>query len=212
MGKLDGKVAAITGGTRSIGRGIADAFVREGASVVVNGRDEAKGKACLDEMAAGDRAAFFAGDASKQEAVEGLVDFTIDHYGRLDIMVLNSGGVQHDRAGGPDDRRGVEVRDRLEPQPRVLGDAPGAAAHDPAGVRAHHRDVVGRGQARQAGHPRLRHLQARRQRAREGAPPTRSARSGSRSTPCSPASSRPTSCGPPAPTRRSPWASARTTR
>ena len=43
MGKLDGKVAAITGGTRSIGRGIADAFVREGASVVVNGRDEAQG-------------------------------------------------------------------------------------------------------------------------------------------------------------------------
>lgn len=94
MGKLEGKVAAITGGTRSIGRGIADAFVREGASVVVNGRDETKGKACLDEMGAGDRAAFFPGDASKQEAVEGLVDFTIDHYGQLDIMVLNSGGVR----------------------------------------------------------------------------------------------------------------------
>ena len=93
MGKLDGKVAAITGGTRSIGRGIADAFVREGASVVVNGRDEAKGQVCLDEMGAGERAAFFAGDASKQEAVEGLVDFAIDRYGQLDIMVLNSGGV-----------------------------------------------------------------------------------------------------------------------
>ena len=94
MGKLDGKVAAITGGTRSIGRGIADAFLREGASVVVNGRDEAKGQACLEEMGAGDRAAFFAGDASKQDAVEGLVDFAIDHYGQLDIMVLNSGGVK----------------------------------------------------------------------------------------------------------------------
>lgn len=93
MGKLDGKVAAITGGTRSIGRAIADAFIREGASVVVNGRDEAKGKVCLDEMDAGDRADFFAGDASKQEAVEGLVDFTIDRFGQLDIMVLNSGGV-----------------------------------------------------------------------------------------------------------------------
>jgi 3-hydroxybutyrate dehydrogenase len=93
MGKLDGKVAAITGGTRSIGRGIADAFVREGASVVVNGRDEQKGQVCIKEMNAGDRAAFYGGDASKQATVEGLVDFAIDHFGHLDIMVLNSGGV-----------------------------------------------------------------------------------------------------------------------
>lgn len=95
MGKLEGKVAAITGGTRSIGRAMADAFLREGASVVVNGRDEAKGAACLAEMNAGDKAAFFAGDASKQATVEGLVDFTIERYGQLDIMCLNSGGVQN---------------------------------------------------------------------------------------------------------------------
>jgi len=94
MGKLDGKVACITGGTRSIGRGIADAFVAEGATVVVNGRDPAKGQACLDEMGAGDRAAFFPGDASKQATVEGLIDFTIERFGRLDICCLNSGGVQ----------------------------------------------------------------------------------------------------------------------
>ncbi|WP_420452282.1 SDR family NAD(P)-dependent oxidoreductase [Ilumatobacter sp.] len=93
MGKLDGKVACITGGTRSIGRGMADAFLAEGAKVVVNGRDEAKGQECLDEMGAGDDAAFFGGDASKQEAVEGLVDFTIERYGQLDICCLNSGGV-----------------------------------------------------------------------------------------------------------------------
>ena len=50
MGKLEGKVAAITGGTRSIGRAMADAFIREGASVVINGRDEAKGQAAVNEM------------------------------------------------------------------------------------------------------------------------------------------------------------------
>jgi 3-hydroxybutyrate dehydrogenase len=94
MGKLDGKVACITGGTRSIGRAMADAFLAEGGKVVVNGRDEAKGQACLDEMDAGDNAAFFAGDASKQAAVEGLIDFTIERYGQLDICCLNSGGVQ----------------------------------------------------------------------------------------------------------------------
>jgi len=93
MGKLDGKVACITGGTRSIGRAMADAFLAEGAKVVVNGRDAAKGQQCLDEMNAGDNAAFFAGDASKQDAVEGLIDFTIERYGQLDICCLNSGGV-----------------------------------------------------------------------------------------------------------------------
>jgi NAD(P)-dependent dehydrogenase (short-subunit alcohol dehydrogenase family) len=93
MGKLDGKVACITGGTRSIGRGMADAFLAEGAKVVVNGRDEAKGQQCLAEMNGGDDVAFFAGDASKQDAVEGLIDFTIERYGQLDICCLNSGGV-----------------------------------------------------------------------------------------------------------------------
>ena len=93
MGKLEGKVACITGGTRSIGRGIAEAFLAEGASVVVNGRDDTKGQTCLDEMGAGDRAAFYGGDASKQATVEGLIDFTIERYGQLDICCLNSGGV-----------------------------------------------------------------------------------------------------------------------
>jgi 3-hydroxybutyrate dehydrogenase len=95
MGKLEGKVACITGGTRSIGRAMADAFVAEGAKVVVNGRDEAKGRRCLEEIGAGDDADFFAGDASKQHVVEGLVDFTIERYGQLDICCLNSGGVQN---------------------------------------------------------------------------------------------------------------------
>ena len=93
MGKLDGKVACITGGTRSIGRAMADAFLAEGAKVVVNGRDPEKGAACLAEMDAGDDADFFAGDVSKQEAVEGLIDHTIERYGQLDICCLNSGGV-----------------------------------------------------------------------------------------------------------------------
>ena len=93
MGKLDGKVAAITGGTRSIGRAMADAFLAEGASVVINGRDEVKGNAALAEMGSPERTAFYAGDAAKQSTVEGLVDFTVERFGQLDIMCLNSGGV-----------------------------------------------------------------------------------------------------------------------
>lgn len=95
MGKLEGKVAAITGGTRSIGRAMADAFLAEGAKVVVNGRDEAKGAACLAEMDAGDNAAFYPGDASTQAVNEGIVDFAVERYGQLDILCLNSGGVQN---------------------------------------------------------------------------------------------------------------------
>jgi NAD(P)-dependent dehydrogenase (short-subunit alcohol dehydrogenase family) len=93
MGKLDGKVACVTGGTRSIGRGIAEALLAEGASVVVNGRDQAKGEMALKEMDAGSRVAFYAGDARQQSAVEGLIDFTVDKFGHLDICCLNSGGV-----------------------------------------------------------------------------------------------------------------------
>jgi NAD(P)-dependent dehydrogenase (short-subunit alcohol dehydrogenase family) len=74
---------------------MAEAFLAEGATVVVNGRDVAKGEACLAELNAGDRAAFFPGDASKQATVEGLVDFTIEKFGQLDICCLNSGGVKN---------------------------------------------------------------------------------------------------------------------
>ena len=92
-GTLTGKVACITGGTRSIGRAMAEAFLAEGARVVVNGRDEVKGAAAVAEMGGGDNVAFYGGDVSKQSAVEGLIDFTIAHYGQLDVCCLNSGGV-----------------------------------------------------------------------------------------------------------------------
>jgi len=95
MSKLQGKVACITGGTRSIGRAMAEAFLAEGARVVINGRDKTKGERCLEDIGAGDRAAFFPGDASRQDTVEGLVDFTIAQFGQLDICCLNSGGVLH---------------------------------------------------------------------------------------------------------------------
>ncbi|HQV56523.1 MAG TPA: SDR family NAD(P)-dependent oxidoreductase [Ilumatobacteraceae bacterium] len=95
MGKLDGKVAAITGSTRSIGRAMAEAFLREGASVVVNGRDQAKGEQAIAEMGGGDRLALFVGDAAKQSTAEGIVDYAVERFGKLDIMCLNSGGVQH---------------------------------------------------------------------------------------------------------------------
>jgi 3-hydroxybutyrate dehydrogenase len=90
--KLDGRVALITGGTRGIGRGIAEAFLAEGASVVVNGRSPEKGTQALAEMAAGDRAHFIAGNVQQRADVEAMIDGTVERYGRLDILVNNAGG------------------------------------------------------------------------------------------------------------------------
>ncbi|MEM9134938.1 MAG: SDR family oxidoreductase [Actinomycetota bacterium] len=92
MGVLDGQVACITGGTRGIGRATAQAFLREGASVVVNGRDPAKGRQALDEMGAGERAHFIAGDVKKREDCEAIVEGTVERYGKIDILFANAGG------------------------------------------------------------------------------------------------------------------------
>jgi 3-hydroxybutyrate dehydrogenase/3-oxoacyl-[acyl-carrier protein] reductase len=89
---LEGKVAAITGGTRGIGRGIAEAFLAEGASVAISGRSPEKGAQALEEMGAGDRAVFVAGDAATQAGAEAVPDAAVEAFGRLDILVNNAGG------------------------------------------------------------------------------------------------------------------------
>jgi len=89
---LTGKVAAITGGTRGIGRGIAEALLAAGASVAVNGRNPEKGAIALSEMAAGDRAIFVPGDVTQQQDVENFIDTTITKFGKVDILINNAGG------------------------------------------------------------------------------------------------------------------------
>ena len=90
--RLAGRVAAITGGTRGIGRGIAEAYLAEGAQVVLSGRTVEKGERALEEMNAGDNAHFIAGDARNQADVEAFVDGAIERYGKVDILVNNAGG------------------------------------------------------------------------------------------------------------------------
>ncbi|WP_310962507.1 SDR family NAD(P)-dependent oxidoreductase [Nocardioides terrisoli] len=92
MGSLEGKVAVITASTRSIGLGIAAAYLREGAQVVISSRSEDKGKQALAELGGLNRAHFIAADATKREDVERLIDETVAHFGGLDIVVLNAGG------------------------------------------------------------------------------------------------------------------------
>jgi NAD(P)-dependent dehydrogenase (short-subunit alcohol dehydrogenase family) len=89
--QLAGRVAVITGGTRGIGLAIARAYLDEGARVVINGRDEARGKEAVEELAADDRVLFVPGDVTRREDVDQLVDTAVNHFGRLDIMVNNVG-------------------------------------------------------------------------------------------------------------------------
>lgn len=89
---LDKKVAVITGGTRGIGRGIAEAFAAAGAAVVLSGRSPDKGQQALNEMGIGDRAMFVPCDVRRQADVNHLVDQAAQRYGSVDIMVNNAGG------------------------------------------------------------------------------------------------------------------------
>ena len=92
MGELEGRVAVVTGGSRGVGRAIVEAFLDAGASVVVNGRSEEKGRQALEELDAGDAAHFVAGDVMVCEDCERVVDAASERYGRIDILVNNAGG------------------------------------------------------------------------------------------------------------------------
>jgi 3-hydroxybutyrate dehydrogenase len=89
---LDGRVAAVTGGTRGIGRAIAEALHAEGARVAMSGRTEAKGRAALEEMGGGDDLFFAAGDARIRADVERFIDQAVEALGPVDILVNNAGG------------------------------------------------------------------------------------------------------------------------
>jgi 3-hydroxybutyrate dehydrogenase/3-oxoacyl-[acyl-carrier protein] reductase len=93
MGQLDGRIAAITSGSTGIGFGIAKAFLDEGASVVINGRDAEKGARALDQLGAGERGHFVRGDVTVREDVDAIIDGTVERFGRIDILVNNAGGL-----------------------------------------------------------------------------------------------------------------------
>ena len=93
MSKLAGKVAVVTGASKGIGAAVAKSLAAEGASVVVNYASSKAGADTVVEAitAAGGKAVAVKGDVSKAADAQGLVDAAIKQYGRLDILVNNSG-------------------------------------------------------------------------------------------------------------------------
>lgn len=93
MSKLTGKVALVTGASKGIGAGIARALAAEGAAVVVNYASSRAGADAVvaDIAKAGGKAVAVRGDVSKAADAKALADAAIEHFGRLDILVNNSG-------------------------------------------------------------------------------------------------------------------------
>lgn len=90
--KLKGKVAIVTGSTSGMGRATAELFAREGAKVVVTGRNEERAKEVVDKInSEGNEAIYIIADMLNKEDVKNIFNKTIEKYGTVDILYNNAG-------------------------------------------------------------------------------------------------------------------------
>ena len=111
MGRLDGKIAIVTGATSGIGRRTVEVFVREGAKVVATGRREALGRS-LEAALGRDNCLFVKTDATREADVEAMFAACLGEWGRVDCLFNNAGGPapvggmgEADYSGYPDCRQ-----------------------------------------------------------------------------------------------------------
>ena len=90
MGKLEGKVAVVTGGNSGIGLAIAKMFNQEGASVAISGRNEVTLNAASTEV--GDGTLAVKGDVRSMSDLNNLFTQVKERFGRIDTLVVNAGG------------------------------------------------------------------------------------------------------------------------
>ena len=90
--ELNQRVALVTGASLGIGKAIAAKLAQEGASVVLTARGEERLNQVVSEIqAAGGKAIGIAADVSKKEDCERLIEFTVEKFGKIDILINNAG-------------------------------------------------------------------------------------------------------------------------
>ena len=90
--RMQDRSLIVTGGSKGIGRGIAQAFAREGAKVLLAARQADAGILAAQEIAdAGGQASFFQADVSNSDDVEAMVKAAVDRHGGIDILCSNAG-------------------------------------------------------------------------------------------------------------------------
>jgi NAD(P)-dependent dehydrogenase (short-subunit alcohol dehydrogenase family) len=110
MGKLDGKIALVTGSSRSMGKAIAIAFAQEGADLVLAARTAAGLSATAGAVKASGREVEIVPTDLREEAqIDNLFKKTMERFGRLDILVNNAGVFD----GGPIDKISTEDWDNV---------------------------------------------------------------------------------------------------
>lgn len=87
MGQLSGKVAIVTGGARGVAKGVASAFVKAGAKVLIVDREVDLGRETETELGAFGDVMFMAVDLADRSALPSIVDTAINRFGRLDVLV-----------------------------------------------------------------------------------------------------------------------------
>jgi NAD(P)-dependent dehydrogenase (short-subunit alcohol dehydrogenase family) len=110
MGKLNGKVALVTGGNKGIGKAIARGLAAEGAALVLTARGADALQRTADELTAqGAIVLAVPADVTSEREVESLFRRTVERFGRLDILVNNAGAFD----GGPIDELSIEAWDKV---------------------------------------------------------------------------------------------------
>ena len=90
---LKDRSVIVTGGTKGIGRGIARAFAKADADVLITGRDEASAMSCTEELSSlgAGRIAYFLGDVASQEDCKAMAAAAVGEFGGIDVLCANAG-------------------------------------------------------------------------------------------------------------------------